>query len=100
MTHTNTSREVESFGSLAAEVLEIDITSLDNAGTETSVSPSHVDTVLGFAGHLKDGEGDIADMDFGWNETASELHVHNGSSGDAANNLDIGPVRVTWWGRP
>lgn len=100
MTHTNTTREVHNFGDLMAEVLEIDITSIDRAGEEDNVAPTHVDRVKGFAAHLIGGRGNVSDMDFGWNETDNRLLAHNGSDGEAANNVGVGDVSVTWWGKP
>lgn len=100
MTHTENSREKENFGSLTAEVLTIDISSLDAAGQENSVSPNHIDTVLGFAAHQKDAQG-TGDFLFGWNETGSHLMVKNGTTdGAAVNNAAVNETRVTWWGRP
>lgn len=103
MTHTENSRDFENFGSLSAEVLEIDISALDSQGVEMSVSPSHVDTIDGFSAYNV-GDTDESPNDgyvFGYNETSSELLVHNVTAdARAANNEAVNTTRVTWWGRP
>lgn len=100
MTHTNTTRELENAGSLHMEVLEIDISSLDSAGTENNVAPTHLDDVRGFTAHHIDGQG-TGDFAFpGWNETSNDLFVHNGTGTDglANNNAAVNDTRVVWFG--
>lgn len=100
MTHTNTTRELENFGSLHAEILEIDISSLDAEGTENSVAPTHLDTVEGFTAHLVDAQGTGEFAFPGWNASSDTLYVHNGTSaGMANNNAAVNDTKVTWWGR-
>lgn len=102
MTHTNTTRELENFGSLHAELLEIDITSLDRAGEEDNVGPTHLDSVEGFTAHRsgRTSNGVDGEFQYGWNETSNVLNVHNTTSGSAAaNNAAVNDTKVTWWGR-
>lgn len=94
MTHTVVDRQVENFGSFMAEVLEIDISALDSAGTETGVSPSHIDDVYGFVAHVSGGTGQV----ISWDETNNELEVTDGSGTEVANDATVNGVRVTWIG--
>jgi len=94
MTHTVVDRELENLGSYFAEVLEIDISSLSSAGTETGVSPNHLDDVYGFYAHVSGGTGQVISYD----ETNDELEVTDGSGSEVANNATINGVRVTWVG--
>lgn len=101
MTHTNTSRKLENFGSLMAEVLEIDISSLDAAGTENNVDPTLLDNIDSFHGHHIDGKGTGDFAIAGWNETSGALMVKNGTSdGAALNNAAVNDTKVVWTGTP
>ena len=99
MTHSNVTRDVESFGSLKAEVLELDISALDRAGEEDNVAPTHLNRVRGSSVHFATGSNQNGEYVGSYNETRGGLAVHNVSSGSAApNNAALNTTRVTWWG--
>lgn len=95
MTHTVTERRLESLGSLVAEVQVIDISSLDSAGVETGVTPQHVQHVDGFAGHVRDGDGQF----IAWDETNDELHLLDGAGSQVGNNSTVNDVHCVWTGQ-
>jgi hypothetical protein len=95
MTHTEVSRNVENYGSLKAEVLEIDISSLDNAGVETGVSPEHLDDVQSVSSHVSGGTGEVVS----WDETNDQLLLTDGAGSQVADNSTVNGVRVTFIGR-
>ena len=70
--HDVLDRELENLGSIMAEYLTIDITSLDGSGYE-DVAPGHVDRVLG-AKVVGQADGSLQ---IGWDHANDRLHVHN-----------------------
>jgi len=96
MTHTEVKRNLRSLGNLDAEELEIDIGSLDSAGTETGVSPDAIDAVRGFYAHVSGGTGEAVSFD----ETNGELEITDGSGAEVGNGATINGVVVTWVGDP
>jgi len=95
MTHTEVKRNVRSLGNLAAEELEIDISALDSAGTETGVAPSGITEVRGFYAHVAEGAGEVVSYD----ETNGELEITDGSGAEVANDASLNVI-VTWVGDP
>lgn len=95
MTHTQVRNDLESLGSLHAEVLEIDISALDSAGTETGVSPSKIDRVFGVFTHVSGGAGEVVS----WDESNSELEITDGSGAEVANDATLNGVQVTFVGK-
>lgn len=102
MTHSTSSLERESFGSLKAFIHTIDITSLDSAGEE-SYDPSgelNVNQGDNYGVHVV-GQEDESKF-FAWDHVAETLHVQEvtdtgdgtGGYGDVANNTDCGEVRL------
>lgn len=95
MTHTVVVRRLENFGSVMAEVQVVDISALDSAGVETGVGPEHITNVDGFAGHVRDGEGQF----IAWDQTNDELHLLDGAGSQVGNNSEINGVHCVWTGR-
>jgi hypothetical protein len=95
MTHTEVRRDLRSVGNLSAETVEIDISALDSAGTETGVSPDAIDRVEFVAAHVKNGTGQRVS----WDETNDELELTDGSGAEVANDATVNGVQVTFVGR-
>lgn len=71
MTHDVLNRDYENLGSVFAEYVTIDITSLDGSGFE-NVAPEHIDDVLA-AKIVGIGDGTL---DAKWDHVNDRLHVH------------------------
>jgi len=95
MTHSTTSLSPQNFGSRAAYLHVIDITSLDAAGQENYDPSSEVNVELGDDYAVIVADQEDPSRRFSWDHTSDHLDVKDLSDGtDTANNTDVGEVKL------
>jgi len=91
MTHSTVTEDKQNSGSFESVYLTIDISSLDNAGSETfdPAAEANLRDVLGISVNGQESEG----MFIRWDHVAGNLAVTDASDGTAvASGTDVGEV--------
>jgi hypothetical protein len=94
MTHTVQDVRTENWGSQMVEVQEVNITSLDSAGSESGISPGRLNEADGFVGHAEEGTGEFVSYD----ETNGALKILDNTGAQVTSGTDVGVVRCVWFG--